>query len=259
MEHLLIILYKKRMRDLIWLINIMRVLCRAVCFCFTIDCNFLFIACLHARTIYWLVAKKYAIRDNGKGRHEKNRRRVRLCRSETDWSASSTCYMVMATIDICLMLFNFAKYFANSWCASIHHYISLFHIFYDQFFLDAHSRLVYTNNALNVNISRRINVIIHMCVCIIIDNDFHFAQIFHILSRSTTDFCYFRWGFFSARHSKYEHACSISNIIDSETTKLTLPSSHTDFPLFLIAIVLTIYEYVTPIQRQHQRQQPAKQ
>lgn len=134
MEHLLIILYKKRMRDLIWLINIMRVLCRAVCFCFTIDCNFLFIACLHARTIYWLVAKKYAIRDNGKGRHEKNRRRVRLCRSETDWSASSTCYMVMATIDICLMLINFAKYFANSWCASIHHYISLFHIFYDQFF-----------------------------------------------------------------------------------------------------------------------------
>lgn len=77
-------------------------------------------------------------------------------------------------------------------------------------------------------ISRRINVIIHMCVCII-DDDFHFAQIFHILSRSTTDFCYFRWGFFSARHSEYEHVCSISNIIDSKTTKLTLPSSHTDF------------------------------
>lgn len=111
-------------------------------------------------------------------------------------------YMVMATIDVCLMLINFAKYFANSWCASIHHYISLF-IFYDQFLLAVHSLPVYTNDALKVNISRRINVIIHMCILYCIDNDILFAQIFHILSRSSrqTFVTYFRWGFFSASPS----------------------------------------------------------
>lgn len=113
--------YKERMR-FDWSTSCVRA-CACVCSFFTIDCNFLFIECLHARTIYWWSKKKPRSIRQWKGRGKNQC--VRQCRSEIDWSLNSTCNATLRQ-SICLMLINLCEIFANSWCASINHYISLF-------------------------------------------------------------------------------------------------------------------------------------